>query len=169
MAQLQIALRQLKLTSGEELVCEIMDYGDYDDEENHMAVRNPFKLVAIEHARENVRYYAFRPFMLYQGDGNHVQIVNPHHVVAECTPTREMIEQYTKAVDDHNSNEETQVLKSLDETKKAVNEYYDKIQEMVKSGKGNDLPFDLATDVEVEYDSDLDGNIITFPGSNTKH
>ena len=40
---------------------------------------------------------------------------------------------------------------------------------MVKSGKGNDLPFDLATDVEVEYDSDLDGNIITFPGSNTKH
>lgn len=164
MAQLQIALRQLKLTNGEEIVCEIMDYGD-EASEHQMAVRNPFKLVAIEHVRENVRYYAFRPFMLYQGDGNHVQLLNPQHIVSECTPTREMIEQYTKAVDDHNSNEETQVLKSLDETKKAVNEYYDRIQEMVKSGQ--ELPFDIGT--EIEYDSDLDGNIITFPGSSTKH
>lgn len=164
MAQLQIALRQLKLTNGEEIVCEIMDYGDEADE-LQMAVRNPFKLVAIEHVRENVRYYAFRPFMLYQGDGNHVQLLNPQHIVSECTPTREMIEQYTKAVDEHNSNEETQVLKSLDETKKAVNEYYDRIQEMVKSGQ--ELPFDIGT--EIEYDSDLDGNIITFPGSSTKH
>ena len=161
MGTLQIALRQLKMTNGEELVCEIMDYGE--DDEHQMAVRNPFKLVAIEHVHKNVRYYAFRPFMLYQGDGNHVQILNPGHVVSECTPTREMIELYTKAVDDHNSNEETIILKSLDETKKAVNEYYDKVQQMMK--EENTLLEDIA---EIEFDSD-EPNIITFPGSRTKH
>lgn len=158
--QLTIALRQLKLTNGDELVCEIMDYGD--DDEHMMAVRNPFRLVAMESSRENVRYYAFRPFMLYQGDGNHVQILNPGHVVSECTPTRELIEEYTKAVDEHNSNEETQILKSLDETKKAMNEYYDKVQKMAyeKALESYDL--------EIEYDSDHP-NVITFPGSDTKH
>lgn len=157
---LTIALRQLKLTNGDELVCEIMDYGD--DDEHMMAVRNPFRLVAMESPRENVRYYAFRPFMLYQGDGNHVQILNPGHVVSECTPTRELIEEYTKAVDEHNSNEETQILKSLDETKKAMNEYYDKIQKMALDKAIEDY------DIEIQYDSDHP-NVITFPGSDTKH
>jgi len=157
--QLTIALRQLKLTNGDELVCEIMDYGD--DDEHMMAVRNPFRLVAMESPRENVRYYAFRPFMLYQGDGNHVQILNPGHVVSECTPTRELIEEYTKAVDEHNSNEETQVLKSLDETKKAMNEYYDKVQKMAYEKHMKEY-------IEIDYDSDHP-NVITFPGSDTKH
>lgn len=157
---LTIALRQLKLTNGDELVCEIMDYGE--DDEHMMAVRNPFRLVAMESTRENVRYYAFRPFMLYQGDGNHVQILNPGHVVSECTPTRELIEEYTKAVDEHNSAEDTQVLKSLDETKKAMNEYYDKIQKMAYEKALDNY------DLEIEYDSD-NPNVITFPGSDTKH
>lgn len=157
---LTIALRQLKLTNGDELVCEIMDYGE--DDEHMMAVRNPFRLVAMESTRENVRYYAFRPFMLYQGDGNHVQILNPGHVVSECTPTRELIEEYTKAVDEHNSAEDTQVLKSLDETKKAMNEYYDKIQKMAYEKALDNY------DLEIEYDSDHP-NVITFPGSDTKH
>ena len=160
--QLTIALRQLKLTNGDELVCEIMDYGD--DDEHMMAVRNPFRLVAMESPRENVRYYAFRPFMLYQGDGNHVQILNPGHVVSECTPTRELIEQYTKAVDEHNSNEETQVLKSLDETKKAMNEYYDKVQKMAYESHMKNMK----DYIEISYDSDHP-NVITFPGSDTKH
>ena len=88
--------------------------------------------------------------------------MNPGHVVSECTPTRELIEEYTKAVDEHNSNEETQILKSLDETKKAMNKYYDKIQKMALDKAIEDY------DIEIQYDSDHP-NVITFPGSDTKH
>lgn len=164
--KLTIALRQIKLTSGDEIVCEILDYGygEEDDVDNFMAVRNPFRLVAVESPRDNVRYYAFRPFMMYQGDGEHVQMLNPSHVVSECTPTRHLIEEYMKAVDDHNSAEETQVLKSLDETKKAMNEYYDKVQEEAIKRYRKTHEYD-----EITFDSGGEGNIIKFPGDGTMH
>lgn len=160
-----LALRQLKLTNGEEVLCEVLDYhDDYDDPESMMVVRNPFKLVAVESSRENVRYYAFRPFMLYQGDGEHVQIMNPAHVVTECTPTRELIEEYIKAVEDHLNDEETQHLKSLDETKKAMNEYYDRVQKMAYEAAGIDK------DKYDAYNMDSSSSsIIQFPGTDTKH
>lgn len=154
----EISLRQFKLSNSEEIVCEVLDFGENDEES--ILVRNTLKLINVENPASGQRYYAFRPFMLYQGDGQHVQILNPGHIVGECTPTRALIEEYGKAVEDLNSDAQDNKLLSIDETRKAMEEYFSKMR---------DLKMELETDWE-DSDSEIKfENIIKFPGSDNIH
>jgi len=152
----EISLRQFKLSNSEEVVCEVLDFGE--DDEHSIVVRNTLKLINVENPNSGTRYYAFRPFMLYQGDGQHVQILNPGHIVSECTPTADLITEYGKAIEDMMSDEEGNKLNSLDDTRKAMQEYFAKMRE--------------AREIFELEDSDGEervGNVYKFPGSDTKH
>jgi len=128
-----IELRQFKLTNQEEIVTEVLDFGD-ETEDGALVVRNTMKLVDAERSgpgMTGIRYYAFRPFMLYQGDGQHVQIINPGHVVSECTPTKQLIEQYQNAIEEMimNGNKD---LTGLEDTKKAMQAYHETMAKLMK-------------------------------------
>ena len=79
--------KQLKLTNGDELICEVVER-DID-----ILVRNAMTLMPIE-GETNIRYYSFRPWMLLQHDVDAVQIIHSQHIVGEATPTAQMMEQY---------------------------------------------------------------------------
>ena len=96
-----------------------------------------------------MRYYAFRPFMLYQGDYNHVQIINPGHVVSECTPTKQLVEQYTSAVEEMMKDDDKE--NSLKDTKKAMKDYHKKMSEVTG---------DRFISTSLDYDSN--SNVVSF-------
>lgn len=121
-----IELRQFKLTNQEEIVTEVLDFGD-EETDHAIVVRNTMKLVNVENKESGMRYYAFRPFMLYQGDFSHVQIINPGHVVSECTPTKQLVQQYTTAVEEMLKDDRAN---SIEDTKQALKDYHDKMNEM---------------------------------------
>jgi|TARA_B110000444_G_C18697879_1_gene527502 hypothetical protein len=156
-----IELRQFKLTNQEEVVTEVLDFGD-EDTDHAIVVRNTMKLVNVENMHSGMRYYAFRPYMLYQGDGSHVQIINPGHVVSECSPSKLLVEQYQKAIEERIKDEDG--LASLDETRKAMTDYHSKMSELMKDRlTGEELA------VAAEYDSDAGANVIRFKPPGTMH
>ena len=56
--------KQFKLASGDEIICEVVQWNM--DEETEIVVRKAMKLVMGETEGGNYRYYSFRPWMVYQ-------------------------------------------------------------------------------------------------------
>ena len=88
-------IRQFKLASGEEIVCEIMQW--HNEEELEIVVRKPMKLVMGE-METGVRFYSFRPWMVYQENPEDFIILNGHHVIGIAFPPDSLIKQYDEAV-----------------------------------------------------------------------
>ena len=95
--------KQLKLTNGDELICEVIEK-DID-----MLVRNAMKLMPMED-QADIRYYSFRPWMLLQHDEDAVQLIHSHHIVGEATPTAKMMEQYKYIMEEFKSVEDDQEI-----------------------------------------------------------
>ena len=95
--------KQLKLTNGDELICEVIEK-DID-----MLVRNAMKLMPMED-QANIRYYSFRPWMLLQHDEDAVQLIHSHHIVGEATPTAKMMEQYKYIMEEFKGAEDDQEI-----------------------------------------------------------
>jgi len=104
--------KQLKLTNGDELICEVIEK-DID-----MLVRNAMKLMPMEDDGDNIRYYSFRPWMLLQHDEDAVQLIHSHHIVGEATPTAKMMEQYKYIMEEFKARpeEDQEIEFDLDET-----------------------------------------------------
>ena len=146
-----IALRQFKLASNEEIVTEVVDFADSD---HSLVIRNTLKIVSMENMATGQRFFAFRPWVLFQGDHTHVQILNPNNIIAETTPSKDMIKEYTKnleAFKDHDLN-------NIDETRKEMEKYFEKIAGV--SVNIDDLSSDSAKDNVIK------GPWI-YPGSDT--
>lgn len=93
----QYEIRQFKLASGEEIVCEIIQWSN--EEELELVVRKAMKLVMGE-METGVRYYSFRPWMVYQENPEDFVILNGNHVVGIGYPPESLISQYDEAVDE---------------------------------------------------------------------
>lgn len=94
----QYEIRQFKLASGEEVVCQIIQW--HNEEELEIVVRKPMKLVMGEMAETGVRYYSFRPWMVYQENPEDLIVLNGHHVIGIGFPPKTLIAQYDEAVDE---------------------------------------------------------------------
>ena len=90
-------VRQLKLANGEEILCEVMQWSEGDDFE--ILVRKAMRLIMMENG-EGMKYYAFRPWMVYQESGEDLLIINSSHIVGMGFPTRTLMVQYNEAVAD---------------------------------------------------------------------
>lgn len=88
-------LKQLKMQSGDELICEILDWSfNEETEEETIIVRSAFLIVSAEDWQSSTRYYTFRPFMLYQERPEQIISLNPMHVSAAALPHDLIIAQY---------------------------------------------------------------------------
>lgn len=88
------SVKQFKLVTGEEIVCEVLD-----ESPESFAIRNAFVL----HEKETVdgyKYFAFRTFMTYQDTPLSVMLIMNDKVMAIAIPSSDMTEQYYAAMDE---------------------------------------------------------------------
>ena len=88
-------IAQFKFSSGQEIVCEVMEWPDGDG--NDIIIRNAMSIVAGE-TMEGERIYMFRPWVHYLEKANEYIIVNAQHVLSQNRPNEFLIKEYLDAV-----------------------------------------------------------------------
>ena len=88
--------KQFKLASGDEIICEVVQWNM--DEEIEIVIRNVMKLVMGETDGGNYRYYSFRPWMVYQENLEDFIILNAAHIVGIAQPVDSILIQYEEAL-----------------------------------------------------------------------
>lgn len=86
--------RQFKLTSGEEIICEVIEEPEEDDV--NLVIRYPMLIITGFSQQGDVRYYSFKPWMTFQLKEGYMQLLNYTHIVGEAKPSALVVEQYKK-------------------------------------------------------------------------
>lgn len=146
-------LRQFKLSNGEELVAEVLDWPEAE-EEWQIVAKNAMKVVCFEDPKEGFRYYTFRPWIIYSKPDTIITLAEGH-IVGEAIPSSEVKDQYYKALkleDEMQKYEKKKKLKDVKDGKKSPTEVLTEFASKVAA------EYDL-----MELDSESKNNIITFP------
>lgn len=128
-------LRYFKLTNGDEVVCEMDENNSLESDD--MLVKNVLRVVQHEDTAKGLRYFTFRPWILLQDSPEEEVLINIHHVIAETTPSKQLIEQYHKVMQELTIVEYDEDSEPLDEaTLQAMNDEenyeYDEIENVIK-------------------------------------
>ena len=91
-----MGIRQFKLATDDEIICEVVEYHEEDDA---IVIRKTMKLVMMDNMANGIRYYAFRPFMMYQLEAESSQITNCQHIAAEANSSQDIINEYFKSLE----------------------------------------------------------------------
>ena len=154
----QNEIRQFKLANGDEVVCEIVQW--HNEEELELVTRKVMKLVQSE--ANGVKYYVFRPWMIYQESADDMIIINGHHVVGIGFPTEPLLYQYREAL-----VEMEKLHQQRQEEYKHMNP--DDIQEISKMvRRASDDIEDYLRSLH-EDDSDGGGNVVDLFSKKTLH
>ena len=90
-------IRQLVLSNGQELLCEVIQWPDMDiDEQEVMIIRKAAKIIIQENFEQGTRWFTFRPFMTYQDDNSSLCSLMPYHIITIGHPSQILKNQYTK-------------------------------------------------------------------------
>jgi hypothetical protein len=122
-------------------MCEVVEYHEDDDA---IVIRKTMKMVQMDNMANGTRYYAFRPFMMYQLTKEAFQIVNCEHIIAEANPNQELILEYFKAIET-SLDEEGEKKENMDDMRDRYNTYVKQQSEMLS-----------------ELDSESGSNVIKF-------
>tara|TARA_R110000737_G_scaffold26859_1_gene45641 strand:+ start:4138 stop:4533 length:396 start_codon:yes stop_codon:yes gene_type:complete len=87
-------VKQMKLFSGEEILCDLVDIEYEDDAGTCFVIRAAYLLISKEDFDNNMRYYTFRPFMMHVMDPGHVLILNADSVICMTHPEKSIEKQY---------------------------------------------------------------------------
>ena len=92
-------LRQLILSNGQELLCEVIQWPDLEvDDSEVLIVRKAAKIIIQENFKEGTRWFTFRPFMTYQDDNNSMVSLMPYHIMSIGHPSALLKKQYKKYI-----------------------------------------------------------------------
>ena len=145
-------IKQFKLSSGEEIVCEVLEWPDADEDIADIVVRNIFKVVAIDQTVSGNRYYTFKPWMVFQDEPDMFQTININHVIGEANPSQKLLEQYFNILKGELSEESEAAREELE---KKLADYISNLRKIVSEQVGSS-------------DSGEE-NVIKFPGGRTIH
>jgi len=96
---MKVDVRQLVLSNGQELLCEVIQWPDLEIDENEvMIIRKAAKIIIQENFREGTRWFTFRPFMTYQDDNSSLCSLMPHHIISIAHPSDLLRRQYGKYI-----------------------------------------------------------------------
>lgn len=87
-------IKQLKLVSGEEIICEIIEETDDD-----LIVRAPLA-IQFQTNDDSTRMWTFRLFMCYQDDPERFVLVKIDKIMGIANPIHELVRQYLRGVDE---------------------------------------------------------------------
>ena len=148
-------VRQFVLVSGDELICEVVEWDTEISEE--IVVRNMYKIISVQLSSEGITYHTLRPFMCMQNDETMFQTLNPYHIIVTAIPTKSMLDQYETNLD---LNKE-----SLDEEKRDLDDYIKELKERhIKELKER-----FGIDDEEEIEIDADSKVIKFTPKDKLH
>ncbi len=85
-------IKHIKLSTGEEVLCEIIEEDEYD-----LVIRRALKL-QTDIDEEGTRYHSFRTYMTYQDDPEVYVILKSIHVVSVTYPSPTMMKQYLYSI-----------------------------------------------------------------------
>lgn len=95
-------IKQFKLSNGDEIICEVIAWPSDGQEE--IIIKKSLKIAVSEDFKENVRYYSFKPWMVFGEDLEMLSSLNPFHIVGESNPTDELLENYYETLDSFNES-----------------------------------------------------------------
>lgn len=133
-------VKQIKISSGDEILCEIMDITDEE-----LIIRHALQICKIE-IDASRSYGMLKPWISFQEQTQELVSLNDMHIVAIATPSEDLIVQFSNAIKGNTTDEDFDVDTWMDRL-------YNK-----KEGLGVDFSEML----------DSDENIINFP-SGYKH
>lgn len=107
--------RQLKLITGEELLCDLVtsEFNEYDEE--ILFVKNAYSLVSTEDFENQVRFYTFKPFMMHQYESDKLLALNAGAVICAVIPDKKVIEQYQLHIDQFKAEDEESDINTDDD------------------------------------------------------
>lgn len=147
-------IKQFKLSNGEEIVCEVVEW--HDEENADIIIRDSYKIITYQSSSSADRYHTFAPWLVLQEGEGLFQSVNADMIVGSCSPTEEMLREYWKLKESKKGKELSQ--EDLDEQ---MGEYIDKLKAMLLDHITPDAP---------KYEVlDSDGKIISFPSKDKMH
>lgn len=151
-------IKQFKLTNDDEIICEVVEW----DSENNasIVIRRALKIINVEDFAKGMRFFAFRPWMLFNDDPDEFQTINAMHIIGEINPHDDIIERYTKSI--MKLSEEKRRSYSLDDVAQAADEMDDE--------EFDNFMYSLTKDIEMEEpDSDSPLNVIKFRPKGPMH
>ena len=89
-------IRHFKLTSGEEVICEVMEWDS--EESSSIIIRAAMQLVENISIRTGVKIFSFRPWLSFQEDPGLLQTINSMHIVGETFPSTQLLQMYKKCL-----------------------------------------------------------------------
>ena len=90
---------QLKLSSGEEVLCEIIEW---DNAHNAtILVKNAFEIVFLQSPTGAMRLCTLRPFMVGQVEEGYNIALNGDMITAQASPTREILSNYRETLEEY--------------------------------------------------------------------
>ena len=87
-------VKQFKLSNNDEIIFSIVSH----DAQGYFITVDTFKIINVEDDKRGLKYYYFKPFMVFQEQSE--QKINSSHIIAEGIPTDEMLEHYAEAIKD---------------------------------------------------------------------
>jgi|TARA_Y100000389_G_C17276724_1_gene420810 hypothetical protein len=134
-------IKQFKLVSGEEIVCEVVEWPS--DDFSGMVIRRVLMIKTSFDEKGN-RYYTFRPWMALQEGTEKFISLEGTHVMGEANPDLVMLKNYKEAVENNELSEEELLEK--------VEKYVEKMKEIYNE----------------DSDQLMDDNILAFPSKNDR-
>lgn len=93
------SVKQFKLVTGEDVICEIID----DEDESDLYVRNVLKMVQVE--KNDGAYTVFRPFMMFQESPTQIILLRTDKIVSAAVPLSLLYNQYMTALNEFEAEE----------------------------------------------------------------
>ena len=117
-------------------MCEVVEYHEEDDA---IVIRKTMKMVQVDNMASGTRYYAFRPFMLYQMTPESFQIINCEHIIAEANPDQELILEFFKAIELAMDTDDADQTENIDDMKEKYNAYVENQISKLDSDTANNI------------------------------
>jgi hypothetical protein len=131
-------VKHLKLSTGEEVLAEIIEETDYD-----LVVKRALRL-QTDIDDDRTRYHSFRPFMTYQDDPDIYSLIKTLHVVAITFPAPAMLKQYQASIDEVERVREEMEEETTEQLEKIMKQMEDNVRDntdLRDSDGSNVLPF----------------------------
>jgi hypothetical protein len=88
------SVRHLKLITGEEVICEVLD-----EDSEHIVVNNAMSLMQNT-LKNGEKFFTFKTYMIYQDTPTNVMLIFTDKIMSLAIPVKEMVEQYRTALDE---------------------------------------------------------------------
>ena len=86
-------VKQIKLVTGEEVICEVVDEDDED-----IIVRNALT-IQFQLTDDGIKMWTFKYFMCYQDDPDRFLLIKPDKIVSVASPVNELLKQYVNGLE----------------------------------------------------------------------